>query len=264
MSACIDAEQKPSPVALQPHGKRVAPSVAEVQQWANRDANICRTTKPLMLWELELVERCQMAAAKPKADPKKQLRLDDVDDKSRDRRLAEIGLDPAAHAAANVVLFNKGSFGTNGLTETYEALHHEAKQVGKGNLAVPEAMLVGQAQSLNAIFTELARRSALNMGEYIEASERYMRLALKAQAQCRATIETLAALKNPPVVIARQANISNGPQQVNNGASRAGDLDNQPNELLEHRDEQRLEPRAAAATGASDPALVAVEASHRA
>jgi hypothetical protein len=40
-------------------------------------------------------------------------------------------------------------------------------------------MLVSQAHSLNAIFTELARRSALNMGEYIEPSEKYMRLAFE-------------------------------------------------------------------------------------
>lgn len=207
-----------------------------------------------------------MVAAKPKTDPKKQLRLDDVNDQSRKRRLAEIGLDPAAHGAANVVLFNKGSFGANGITETFEALRSEAKKVSQGSLAGPEAMLVCQAQSLNSIFTELARRSALNMGEYIEASERYMRLALKAQAQCRATIETLAALKNPPLVIARQANISNGPQQVNNGGtpSRAGDLDNRPNELLETDYGKRLDAGAAGTPSASHPALVAVEAGHRA
>ena len=30
-------------------------------------------------------------------------------------------------------------------------------------------------------------------------------------------------MKNPPVVFARQANIANGPQQVNNGVSQTGD-----------------------------------------
>jgi hypothetical protein len=44
-----------------------------------------------------------------------------------------------------------------------------------------------------------------------------MRIALRAQAQCRATLETLAMIKNPPVVYARQANIANGPQHVKNG-----------------------------------------------
>jgi hypothetical protein len=88
------------------------------------------------------------------------------------------------------------------------------------------------------IYTELARRAALNMGEYIEAADRYLRLALKAQAQCRTTIEALVALKNPPVVYAKQANISAGHQQVNNyppsqEASPTGKAEAAPNELLE-------------------------------
>ena len=56
----------------------------------------------------------------------------------------------------------------------------------------------------------------MNTGEYLDATDRYMRLALKAQAQCRATVETLAEIKNPPTLFARQANIAHGPQQVNN------------------------------------------------
>jgi hypothetical protein len=48
--------------------------------------------------------------------------------------------------------------------------------------------------------------------------EIYLRLALKAQNQCRMTLETLATIKNPPAVFAKQANIAHGPQQVNNGA----------------------------------------------
>ena len=42
-----------------------------------------------------------------------------------------------------------------------------------------------------------------------------MRLALKTQSQCRATVETLAALKNPPLVFAKQANIQFEPLYVN-------------------------------------------------
>ena len=40
-----------------------------------------------------------------------------------------------------------------------------------------------------------------------------MRMAMKAQNQCRMTLETLATIKNPPVVFAKQANINNGGQQ---------------------------------------------------
>jgi hypothetical protein len=48
----------------------------------------------------------------------------------------------------------------------------------------------------------------------VDQIDRFTRLALKAQGQCRATIETLALMKNPPTVFARQANIAHGPQQV--------------------------------------------------
>jgi len=48
------------------------------------------------------------------------------------------------------------------------------------------------------------------MGEYVDAADTDMRLALRAQSQCRATLETLAAIKNPPVVFANQANIAHG------------------------------------------------------
>jgi hypothetical protein len=65
--------------------------------------------------------------------------------------------------------------------------------------------------------------------------ETFLRLELKAQAQCRSTLETLATIKNPPVIYAKQANISNN-QQINNGVpapSHAKEIKNQPNELLE-------------------------------
>jgi hypothetical protein len=193
------------------------------------------------------------------------LRVPQVPGKSRERSMADTALHPAVNAAATVLCFAKGTFGQLGITEAVEALNDNVNAVKNGSLSGPEAMLVSQAHSLDAIFTELARRSAANMGEYIEASEKYMRLALKAQAQCRATIETLAALKNPPVVIARQANISAGPQQVNNGTPpRAEVSSDRPNELLEHAHEQRLDPSAAGTTGSRDPQLVPVEASNRA
>jgi hypothetical protein len=205
--------------------------------------------------------------AKPNSKGAKEdtLRVPPTPGKSRERSLADTAVHPAVNAAATVLNFAKGTFGSLGITETFEALNENVNAVKGGNLSGPEAMLVSQAHALNAIFTELARRSALNMGEYIEASEKYMRMALKAQAQCRATIETLAALKNPPVVIARQANISAGHQQVNNGTTpRAEVSSNSPNELLEHSHEPRLDPGASGTAGSRDPQLVPLEASNRA
>jgi len=87
--------------------------------------------------------------------------------------------------------------------------------VSKNDLRQCEAMLYCQAHALQAIFVD-ALLQVKEQG-WFSNSEAYMRIGLKAQSQCRATLETLAQIKNPPVVFARQANIAQGPQQVNNG-----------------------------------------------
>lgn len=143
--------------------------------------------------------------------------------------------------------FGKRVNGEVGITQAVHALRSTMKDVHAGNLKSSETLLYSQAVALNAMFAELACRAGLNMGEYPQAAETYMRLALKAQSQCRNTLETLANIKNPPVVFARQANISNGPQQVNNGvpadsrsstpahapAQACGEIENPPTKLLE-------------------------------
>jgi hypothetical protein len=107
------------------------------------------------------------------------------------------------------------------------------------------------------------------MGEYMDATETYLRLALKAQGQCRATLETLAVIKNPqPVAFVRQANIAHGPQQVNNRSfqleesSRARETGIRQNKLLEEHGE-RLDLKTAAAASETDSSLEAVGAVHR-
>ena len=92
----------------------------------------------------------------------------------------------------------------------------------------------------------------MNMGEYPDAAERYMRLALKAQTQCRATIETLAQIKNPPMVFARQANVTSGPQQINNGVPLAREIQTEQGKLLEQTHGERVDPGATGETIGSD------------
>ncbi len=54
-----------------------------------------------------------------------------------------------------------------------------------------EKAIFGQAVALGVMFNEMARRAALNMGEHLQATDTYMRLAMRAQGQCRATLQTL-------------------------------------------------------------------------
>ena len=149
------------------------------------------------------------------------------------------------------------------------ALGEQSRKVIDGDLSRTEAMLMTQAHTLNALFTALTRRAVAQ--EYLNQYETYMRLGLKAQSQCRATLETLATIKNPPpVTFVRQANVAHGPQQVNNGTpppavqrSRAGNSENRPNELLEQQHGERLDGGATEASVGTDSTMATMAAVHR-
>lgn len=107
--------------------------------------------------------------------------------------------------------------GATDLTACVMALEQTVATVQRGHLGPAEALLLAQATSLNAIYVRCASIANLNL-QQLDAMERFLRLALRAQGQCRATLETLALLRNPTTVFARQANIAQGLQQVNNVA----------------------------------------------
>ncbi|HDX0952026.1 TPA: hypothetical protein RNT38_000225 [Stenotrophomonas maltophilia] len=167
--------------------------------------------------------------------------------------------------------FAKGSE----IGELVGATQQAVERAKRGGTEQADSLLTSQAIALNAVFLEMSRRAALNMGSHLRATETYMRLALKAQSQCRSTLETLAEIKNPrAVAFVKQANIAGGHQQVNNlapespglvpeEAGRAG-TKSRPNELLEEiSDAQWLDPRAAPAAGAGNPELATVGAGDR-
>lgn len=165
----------------------------------------------------------ERAVAAPKHDPR-ALQVAAGPDDDLTKVLAGIATRGVAGNAMLVQRFSEGTLGKDqvSLMGCIDTLAATSKATHAGDLRDAESLLVAQASTLNAVFCELARRAACNMGEYLGATETYMRLALKAQAQCRATVETLAAIKNPPMVFARQANINNGgQQQVNNGTAPA-------------------------------------------
>lgn len=118
------------------------------------------------------------------------------------------------------------------ISSRINALTEQIEQVNKGDMTLPETMLMAQAFTLDALFGHLARRARTQ--EQMKNYEGFMRMALRAQNQCRMTLETLSNIKNPPVIFAKQANISNGHQQINNGApvSHTAENLNQQNELL--------------------------------
>jgi hypothetical protein len=144
-------------------------------------------------------------------------------------------------------------------------LREQAETVNAGNLAQAEAMLMNQATALQTLFARLAERG-MNCTE-IAVFEMNLRMGLRAQSQCRATLETLAAIKNPSsVAFVRQANIAHGPQQVNNATpapSRTRENEIMPSKLLEANDGERLDTRAPGTTAGVNTALETVAAIDR-
>jgi len=167
-------------------------------------------------------------------------------------------------AAARTMVAAEGAGGMSGLLDVPElvaTLREQAKAANNGDLLGVEAMLTNQATALQSLFARLTERAM--SAEYVPQFEAFMRMALRAQSQCRATLETLAAIKNPPIVYARQANIANGPQQVNNG-TRAQENPIEQSKVLEVQHGERLDIGASEAAGRINPELATVDAIDRA
>jgi hypothetical protein len=120
-------------------------------------------------------------------------------DVERLREIAEQAVDPCVTSSVVVSAFWEE---TNGAAidpqAGYEAVREQVVEVRKGGLSGAEAILVGQATALNVIFAEMARRGQAALDRPGQAAERYLRLAMRAQAHCRAALRELRNLADRP------------------------------------------------------------------
>jgi chemotaxis protein histidine kinase CheA len=137
--------------------------------------------------------------------------------KSEAEMAASLACDPLFRALSTTQKCAAMAGGVD-LVAYMQVLRNSIGKVTDGDLQSVEATLAVQANTLDALFNELARRAMIK-DQYLSATESYLSLALKTQNQCRATIQTLAKIKRPATVIAQQANVSTGMQQVNNHAA---------------------------------------------
>lgn len=146
----------------------------------------------------------------------------------------------------------------------------QARDIGGGDLSRLEFMLLTQATALQAMFVDLATRAKRQ--DRFDGIQTMTTLALKCAAQSRQAVTALAELRMPKTVMfAKQANVSNGPQQVNNGvavpvraSARAGEFQNRPNELSGSTHELLQDTRTSCPPIGTDPHLAAVGEVHRA
>lgn len=157
---------------------------------------------------------------------------------------SQAALLPEFNAAFVIAAYQGNIMGDDAsITELIGGLQKTLEKSKEGDLHRLEDMLLGQATALQTIFTSLARRATQQ--EYVKNYDSFLSLALKAQAQSRATIQAVIDLKYPKqIAFVKQANISHGPQQVNNGSashdlprsesnSHARKIQTQQNKLLE-------------------------------
>ena len=86
------------------------------------------------------------------------------------------------HAGSAMQPWLTKAYGEVDLNALIAKLRLQTDALKGGDMAEIEAMLFNQALSLQTMFTVLSRRAALNAGEYMIATDTYMKLAFKAQA----------------------------------------------------------------------------------
>lgn len=193
------------------------------------------------------------------------LRVKPEDGETRGQTMARTFTMPENLSAA--VLVGSGLVNAP-VTDLACELRRQTESVNKGDMTRAESMLLAQSHTLDAIFAKLVTQALLV--KHLDRMEPLMRMAFKAQNQCRATLQTLAELKAPKqIAFVKQANIGQNVQVNNddNGAikpTRTRKSKKAQNELLETDHVQWMDTRATGATVGDDSELEAVGEQHRA
>lgn len=180
-------------------------------------------------------------------------------EQSRSASLADLMVNQPVGAAMTVHDLNQCKVVE--LSDLRNVIAAASERVASGDMSGIEKMLVAQSIALDAMFYRLTEKALTS--ECQQHIEGFLKLALRAQNQSRSTAETLSAIKNPPVVFAKQMNVAQN-QQINNGPSYARETQNPQNELLERTHGERMDTRAKGTTGENDKELEALGAVNRA
>jgi len=129
-------------------------------------------------------------------------------------RIAKLAVSPEMSSQRVVAASerNRGLDEHLDIPQLMAVLKAESERLSEGKSEDVGPMLANQALALQSLFSRLTER-ALSQSAMTNI-EAFMRLALRAQSQCRATLETLSSLNKAPTVFANQANVATN-QQIN-------------------------------------------------
>ena len=183
------------------------------------------------------------------------------DKQSDNEHYAKISLSASFMSAAISDSFTSALLPDAKLADVANALRDKVTTIQNGDMKPIEAMLIGQAQALQTMFVTLGRKAVAQT--QLPHYTAFMNMALKAQSQSRATIQALTELKYPKqATFVKQANITTGNQQVNNGLldpSPAKEKTIQSNELLENQKDEWLDSGAKGTASGINQDMAAVE-----
>ena len=174
----------------------------------------------------------------------KKLQITRRADESEEQAKARAALTPEHTSTA--VLSEFGVMNGASIGDMAHELKRLTAAINSGDVRRAESILAAQAHTLDGLFANLALRA--NASASLDQFDSYLRLALKAQSQCRATLQTLGELKAPrQVAFVKQANIGNNVQVNNESAAplvRARKTKKTQSELLEVENGEWLDTRA--------------------
>lgn len=141
---------------------------------------------------------------------------------TEDQRLAELIVSPTTRTAFLHYALSRKLFGPREGGKDQRAsfdgmaaeLTKQQDAAASGDMRRASDLLISQAHVLDALFADFMHRSLDNAGSYPDAMQRYMTLALKAQAQSRASIEALARIHQPREQVVRHVHVYEGGQAV--------------------------------------------------
>nr|WP_207786045.1 hypothetical protein [Altererythrobacter segetis] len=151
-------------------------------------------------------------------EPDNALVVEQSPDETGAQAMARKLLQPALKNAVAASAFTSKLLGNDlvkpGVSDYALHVQSVARKAEEGDLVMASRMFAAHAITLDSMFAELARRAALNLGEYVDASDRYGRLALKAQSNCRSTLEALVKIHQPREQTVKHVHVNEGGQAV--------------------------------------------------
>ena len=196
--------------------------------------------------------------SKKKEDKAIEVITDEESEEGRKGATAKRLLEPAIQSAIAIECLDE-AYSVKYLARELES---QNKLLEQGSMERASDILLSQAHSLNALSSYMIRKG--HSSEYIDHLKTYFNIALKAQNQCRMTLETLAEIKNPkPYIQNNKAQY----QQVNNGnlPSHAQEKSKRTNELLTDgsNDYETMDTRRAPKAGGTDKEMEALGEKYR-